>query len=142
MMDIAIDIAIILCVAVALVLAILRIREQNRLKKATNRLVRSYSEFDSVLDKVSDYIGIDNDKSSVPATNYMVHWYNPDVSRGRVHYVTCTVHQRPPTIVPSADDLWMRVASDRTIAEKFLKECNPEATWIFQDESEYEPALR
>ena len=160
MMDIAIDIAIILCVTVALVLAILRIWEQNRLKKATSKLVRSHFEFDRVLDKVSEYLGIGDEESSSSRASYRLFyrpadfssllyrsdlsrlWHGTDASRGRVHYFTCAIHQQPPTIAPSTDDLWMRAAIDRTIAEKFLKESNPEATWIFQDESEYEPALR
>ena len=141
MTDIAIDIAIILCAAVALVLAILRIWEQNRLKKATTRLVRSHAEFDRVLDKVSDYIGIDDDKSSEPTISHRF-WYHPHVNLRDTQYVTCRVHRRPQTIVLSVDERWTRTAFDRIATEQLTREVNPEASWIFEDESAYIPALR
>jgi hypothetical protein len=135
------DIAVALCVAVALVLACLRMWEQSRLKKATNRLVRSHSEFDRVLDRLSEHIGVDDDKSSAPTINHGL-WHYPHGNLRRAHHFTCRVRRGPPTIVTTGDDLWMRMAFNRIATEQFLKETDPEATWIFQDESEYEPALR
>ena len=141
------DIAIIACVVVALVLVILRIWEQSRLKKATSRLLRSHSEFDRVLDRVTEYVGIDDDDESVPAAPHGV-WYIPE--GGRIPgYFICRAHEMPWKLedIEASEvigDVWQRGHFDEieAAAERFGMRVISSDPWTLHDKPEYEPAHR
>lgn len=142
------DIAIIALVVVALVLAVLRIWEQSRLKKATGRLLRSHSEFDRVLDRVSEYVGMNDEEQSVSAPTSHGFWYRPEVG-GIPSYFICRVHGMPwPSVdterLEAIDDVWLRERFDEIEAEagQYGIKVISMDPWMLQDKPEYEPAHR
>ena len=129
-MGIVTGIATVLLIGAALALAILRIREQNRLKAATRNLVQSYSEFDDVLDKIEKLVlNIEHNKS-VSYTRVYVSFpaHKLYISEVRRLNKLCKYHGLPHT-------------SSIGYAQFTEESAMSEQPWRSEDETEYEQSL-
>jgi hypothetical protein len=129
-MGIVTGITTVLLIGAALALAILRIREQNRLKAATRNLVQSYSEFDDVLDKIEKLVlNIEHNKP-VSYTRVYVSFpaHKLYISEVRRLNKLCKYHGLPHT-------------SSIEYAQFMEESAMSEQPWRSEDETEYEQSL-
>ena len=129
-MGIVTGIATVLLIGAALALAILRIREQNRLKAATRNLVQSYSEFDDVLDKIEKLVLSIEHNKSVSYTRVYVSFppHKLYISEVRRLNKLCKYHGLPHT-------------SSIGYAQFTEESAMSEQQWRSEDETEYEQSL-
>ena len=128
-MDMATIIVAVLLIGAALVLAILRIREQNRLRVATRNLIESYSEFDGVLDKIEKLVLNVERKRAAPYIKVYVpspaHKFY--ISEVRKLNRLCKYHGLSGT-------------SSFRYALAIQENAMSEQEWKSEDETEYEPS--
>ena len=144
-MDIVVVSATILMIGVAMVLAIIRIREQNKLRAATQRLVNSYSKFDTVLDEVSEFIRTRERSTSLQ--------YSKSVIRPRPHVVyhirrfhdyiqPCQHHRESVSMASGYRGHARKYYIDYVdTPDTPLVQTPIEQRWFTQTENEYELAL-